>query len=217
MIHKLVQKFERLDRDVEALSNVLIVIILSLVTRAAFLVYHGWYDGLWSLFGSISSIVAALLVARAAARLIINGQIVREDKRRQELVRVTHHLLAISKDLQARVGYVKTMLSDDSHPAFALNHIAITIERRYETLLERDAYQFLPGKCVDIIIRISGSIFGIGALAEGVKHISTQSPLNMLDAALVKDRGQKIAQLKGLMDDLQELINGIYELRIATK
>ena len=213
MIHQLVQNFKRLDRDIEALSNVLIIFIIALVARAALLVYQSQYDALWSLLGSIASIVAALLVARAATRLITNSNITREDERRQDLVRVTHHLLAITQDLRARVGYVKDMLSGGSRPAFALSQVAITIERRYETLLERDAYQFLPGKCVDIIIRISGGIFGIGALAEGVKHITAQSSLGALDGALVKDSGQQIARLDELMDDLQTLIDGIYEVR----
>jgi len=213
MIHHLMQNFKRLDRDIEALSNVLIVVIVVLVARAALLVYQGQYDSLWSLLGSIVSMIAALLVARAATRLITNSNIIREDERRQELVRVTHHLLAITQDLRARVGYVKTMLSDGSRPSFALNQIAITIERRYETLLERDAYQFLPGKCVDIIIRISGSIFGIVTLAEGVKHVFAQNPLGTIDGVLVKDSGQQIARLDELMDDLQALIDGIYEVR----
>ena len=213
MVHHLVQNFKRLDRDIEALSNVLIVFIIVLAARAALLVFQGQYDALWSLLGSIASIVAALLVARTATRLIANSNITREDERRQELVLVTHHLLAITQDLRSRVEYVRTMLSDGSRPAFALNQIAITIERRYETLLERNAYQFLPGKCVDIIIRISGSIFGIGALAEGVKHISAQNPLSMLDGVLVKDSGEQIARLDELVDDLQALIDGIYEIR----
>ena len=56
-------------------------------------------------------------------------------------------------------------------------------------------------------------IFGIGALAEGVKHITAQSSLGALDGALVKDSGQQIARLDELMDDLQTLIDGIYEVR----
>lgn len=212
MIHQLVKNFKSVDRDIEALSNVLIVFIIALASRAAFLFYQEQYDGLWLLLGSIASIVAALLIARAAARLIINGQIIREDDRRQELVRVTHHLIAVTKDLRARVGYVKTMLNGDSRSALALNNLAITIERRYETLLERDAYQFLPGNCVDIIISISGAIFGIGAMAEDVKHIAAQNPLRVLDGTWLKDDGL-IIQLDKLMDDLQALIDGIYKMR----
>jgi cytochrome b561 len=213
MIYQLVRNYEKLDRDIEALSNFLVILFVALVARAMLLAYQGQYDELWSLLGSITSIVAALLVSRAALRLITNGNIVREDEKRQEVVRVTHHLLAITQDLRARVGYVKTTLSDPSHPAFALGQVAITIERRYETLLDRDAYRFLPGKCVDIIIRISGSIFGIGALAEGVKHISAKSPFGALGNVYPQDSAPLIAQLDELMNDLQTLIDGIYEVR----
>jgi len=212
MIHQLLQNFKSVDRDIEALSNVLIVFIIALATRVAFLLYQEQYDGLWFLLGSIAPIVAALLIARAAARLIINGQIIREDDRRQELVRVTHHLIAVTKDLKARVGYVKSMLNSDSRSVIVLNHLAITIERRYETLLERDAYQFLPGNCVDIIISISGAIFGIGAMAEGVKHITAQNPFGTLEGTW-PNNGGRIIQLDKLMDDLQALIDGIYKMR----
>lgn len=213
MIYQLVRNFEKLDRDIDALSNFLVVFIVALVARAMLLAYQGQYDGLWSLLGSIAPIVAALLVSKTASRLITNGNIVREDEKRREIVRVTHHLLAITQDLRARVGYVKNMLTDQTHPAFALGQVAVTIERRYETLLEKDAYQFLPGKCVDIIINISGSIFGIGALAEGVKQAAVKSPLGALGSVLPKDNAPLIAQLNELMDELQTLINGIYEVR----
>ena len=107
------------------------------------------------------------------------------------------------------------MLSEGDRPAFALSQIAATIEARYETLLERDAYKFLPGKCVDIITRMSGDIFGIGLLAEGVKHITTANPASALEGVLNKDKQVQVAKLDELMTDLQELIDEILKLRTS--
>jgi hypothetical protein len=100
-------------------------------------------------------------------------------------------------------------------PAFVFEKVAENIERRYETLLERDAYQFLPGKCVDIIINMSGNIFGIGALAEGLNSINASNPLTVIDSVLPQDMTQQIAKLDQLMNKLQELITGLYEMRTS--
>lgn len=141
MIDHLVRKFERLDKDVEALSNVLLIFIVLLFARVTLLIYEHRFDELWAILAPMTALVAALLIARVASRLITNNNIIREDDRRMDIVRVTHHLLAVAQDLRARVDYVKTMLSTGNRPVFALGEIVSTIERRYETLLERDAYQ----------------------------------------------------------------------------
>ncbi len=172
MIQKLEKRFQSLDRDVNALKYILVVFFLILIARVMWFLLEDLYDYPSSLLAPAISLLAALLVAQTANRLIVNSNIIREDDRRQEIVRTTHHLIAISKDLLARVGYVKAIFSEGGRPALAFSHITATIEDRYETLIDRDAYKFLPGKCVDIITNMSGDIFGISLLAEGVKHIT---------------------------------------------
>lgn len=210
---RLVRKFERLDKDIEVLSNVLLVFIVLLFARVALLIYEHRFDELWAILAPMTALVAALLVARVATRLITNNNIIKEDDRRRDLVRVTHHLLAVAQDLLARVGYVKVLLSTGNRPVFALGEIVSTIERRYETLLERDSYQYLPGPSVDLIIRISGSIFGICTLARGLEKVTTDKPLASIDSVLLSDREQQVAKLGDLMDDLNKLIDQIYEVR----
>jgi carbon starvation protein CstA len=215
MINGLLRKFEKLDRDIEALSYVLIAFAFVLIFRILFLLYQCRFEELWTLFGPFTAIVAAMLVARVAKHLIANNNIIRENDRRINLVRVTHHLLAVTQDMFAQVEYVKIMLTSGKRPTFVFGKVAENIERRYETLLDRDAYQFLPGKCVDIIINMSGSVFGIGALAEGLNNITASNPMTAIDSVLPQDMTQQIAKLDQLMNKLQELITDLYEVRTS--
>lgn len=212
MIHRLVSEYHRHDRDIDVLTYVLVALLLAIVVRTTLLVYGGKYDDLWSLLGPTTTLVAALLVVRVASRLIANGNIIREDDRRQEVVRTTHHLIAITKDLKGRVGFVKKVLEDGA-PTLALTQIAESIEDRYKTLLDRDAYRLLPGKCVDIITKISGSIFGIGLLAAGTQHLIASTPVAALKAIPNKNAEVPIVQLDELAADIQELIDELFRLR----
>lgn len=164
-----------------------------LIFRILFLLYRCRFGELWTLFGPFTAIVAALLVARVAKHIIAHNAIIREDDRRINLVRVTHHLLAVTQDMLAQVEYVKIMLASGKRPTFVFGKVTENIERRYETLLERDAYQFLPGKCFDIIINMSGSIFGIGARAEGLNNITASNLMTAIDSVLPQDMTQQIA------------------------
>ena len=167
MIESHLSNFKRSDRDLNALTYVVIAFLVLIVGRAAHLIFKCQYQELWQLLPQAIPLLSVLVVVRMANRLLSNGNIIRDDDRRHEIVRTTHHLIAIAKDLKARVGYVKAMLTEGSRPSFALVQVAKSIEERYETLLERDAYKYLPGACVDIITRMSGDIFGIALLAEG--------------------------------------------------
>lgn len=158
-------------------------------------------------------LLSVLVVVRVANRLIVNGNIIREDDRRQELARTTHHLIAITKDLRARVGFAKAVLTEEGRPSFALVQVAKSIEERYEVLLQRDGYKYLPGHCVDIITRISGDIFGISLLAEGVKQVTTDKLSLAFKAFPGKNDGAPPSRFDELMKDLQELIDHLFKVR----
>lgn len=168
MVESLVSAYRRSDRDIDVLTYVVVTFLVLIVGRATQFIYENRYQELWVLLPQAVPLLSVLVVVRVANRLLTNGNIIREDDRRQELVRTTHHLIVITKDLKARVGYVKAMLTEGGRPSLALAKIAKSIEERYETLLQRDVYKYLPGPCVDIITRISGDIFGIVTLAEGI-------------------------------------------------
>ncbi len=215
MINLLVQQFERLERDIKVLSSVLLIFIALLAARAVVVIYEGNFDDLWAAIAPMTALIAALLVSRVASRLITNNNIVREDDRRRDLVRVTHHLLAVANDLRSRVGYVKALLSGGNRPVFAFAAIASSIERRYETLLEREAYQYLPGRTVDLIIGMSGAVFGICTMAGALEKATADKPFSLIDSILPQDRKQQVASLDALMEDLKKVIDQIHEVRAS--
>lgn len=215
MIQQLSRRFQSLDRDVNALGNILGVFLLILVARAIQFVYEGQYNQLGNLLGSATPLIAALLITRVANRLIVNGDIIRENDRRQEIARTTHHLIAITQDLRARVEYIHVIFKDGGHPAIAITQIAATIEDRYNTLLERDAYKVLPGTCIDIITRLSGSIFGIGVIACGFSHTIAVNPTVALSPIPRTNNDVVITKLEEVMSELQSLIDELFALRTS--
>jgi hypothetical protein len=213
MIESIVNEYRRSDRDIDALTYVVIAFLVAFAVRAAILIYECRYQDIWPLLPQVVPLLAVLVVVRVANRLISNGNIIREDDRRQEIVRTTHHLIAITQDLRARVGYAKAMLTEGGRPPIAIVQIAKSIEDRYETLLQRDGYKYLPGSCVDIITRISGDIFGIGVLAEGVKQATADKPALALMPMHTNGDHSPPPRLDDLMKDLQELLDCLFELR----
>jgi hypothetical protein len=73
-------------------------------------------------------------------------------------LRVSHHLIAVTKDLKARVSFVARVLERGT-PMLVISEISDPIKVRHEALLERESYNYIPGSCVDIIMDISGSIY----------------------------------------------------------
>lgn len=215
MINALAKKFNGLDRDVEALSKVLLILIMLLCVRVVQLIYEKAFDQLWSALASMTALLAALLVARVATRLMTSNDIIRENDRHFDLVRVTHHLIAIIQDLRARVGYAKAMLGEGNYPVFTLGEIAASIERRYEVLLERDYYRFLPGPSVELIVSMSGTIFGICTLAGAMERVSNNKQIVLIESILPTERKQQVSNLDALMNDLGKLLDQIYEMRQA--
>lgn len=213
MIKPLLTAYKRSERDINALTYVVVALLLAFVLHGAMLIYECRLQEFWSLLPQVVPLLSVLVVVRVANRLISNGHILREDDRRQELVRTTHHLIAITKDLHARVGYAKEMLSEGGRPTLALVQIAKSIEERYEELLQRDGFRFMPGTCVDIIVRISGDIFGIGVLAEGLKVTTSEKPAHALIPIPVNTNRPPPPRFDELLNDLQQLIDQLFVLR----
>ncbi len=160
-----------------------------------------------------------MIVTLSAKRLIENGRIQREDDRRVEIVQVTHHLIAVSKDLKQRVGYAKELLTKGDKPAFVLVEIAKSIEARYESLYEKDLYKYLPGNCVDIITRISGSIYGIVTLATGINVLTSNTPMvqlkDILNNGNTNQSSNENEKINKLEDEIQDLIDKLFALRVS--
>lgn len=215
MIESLVRKFNLIEKDVNLLTKVLTILLLFIWFRACYLAYVRDFVSIWGLLGPLTSVAATLLISRIASRLIVHGQVLKEDERRQEIVKVTHQLLAVTKDLKAKVGYFNKLMREGDKPVVILVSLARSIEKRYETLYERDAYKFLQGKSVDLISNLSGSIFGILAVAEALGSTgSINLPCRIEDLAAKKSDDLKVRSEK-LSDELQTLIDQIYDVRIS--
>ena len=212
MIEKLTIEYQKHERDINVLVLVLVVLWLILVGRAMLFTYERNFEELWSLLAPAIPVIAAILVARVASRLIVNGQIIREDERRQDIVRISHHLIAITKDLKNRVSFVAKALEGGT-PMLAILQITESIENRYETLLERESYKYLPGSCVDIITSISGSIYGISLLSASFKQVAASSPIKALESTSNQNFERQISQLNNLVVDLQKLLDELFVLR----
>jgi len=215
MIKKLVQKFHLVERDVNVLTNVLIFLLLAILFRAAYLIFNQELNTLWGLLSPFTSLAAALLVSKTASRLILNGQVIREDEKRQEVVRVTHHLMATTKDLKARVGYFKKLMVEGDKPIAIMLGLAKSIEQRYESLFEREPYKYLPGESVDLINNLSGSIYGIQSTAEILKNASATNPLILIKTLTGQTSEQYASMMDKLLTEIQTLIDQIYAIRIA--
>lgn len=212
MIKQLVKEFEKWDKYIDALSIFILFCFCLLLARIIFFPYEEKPSGFWAVLTPLIAMASALLVAFAGKRQIAHVNLIREDDRRQDVVRVTHHLLAIANDLNAHVAYVNTLLIKGDSPVFLLLELATTIERRYETLLERDAYKYLPGTVVDLICQMSGSIFGIRMLSYGLEKATTDQQIISINSVM-PNREAPVNSVNHLLNEITKLIDHIHKLR----
>jgi hypothetical protein len=114
MIDSLITEYRKHERDINILVFGLVVLLLALTVRAMIFGYKGNFDGLWSLIGPAAPLIAVLLVVRVANRLIARDEIIRQDDRQKEVMRISHHLIAITKDLKGRVCFMANALENGS-------------------------------------------------------------------------------------------------------
>lgn len=129
----------------------------------------GWVSGI----GALAAVIVALNIADRQAK---HEQV-------QDAVRCIHHALAIINDLKGRLHSMKLMLTEGGRPFLALTRNAAAIEKRYESLYDRDIYRHAPGEVVNLITSLSGRFFGLFVLVEGMAAIATQKSLHTIPAA----------------------------------
>lgn len=215
MIKETVESYKKFDRDVDALSGLLLFLMLLVIGRVVACVFQKDFDALWPLLTSTIPIVAAMLVVRVANRQITHNNLIREDDRRQQVVRVTHHLMAIALDMRQRVGYMHKILDEGSATPLLFEQLATSIESLHEVLLEPEAYRYLPGSCVDIIVNMSGTIFGLTTVSRGVSLVTEKNGGLSVNGKVAKATPEVLAQLEQLKDGLTRLIDGVYDVRNA--
>ncbi len=136
-------------------------------------------EGVWAGIKALlplSYLASASLLAFAANRQIIHTNIVRESVRREDVVRVTHHLLAVVTDLTNRIHYTEQKLYDEKTVPVILASNATTISDRFESLYDREHFQYLSKESTQLIHDLSGSIFGLVALTREMASMREQNP-----------------------------------------
>ncbi|BBN82028.1 hypothetical protein PA25_20130 [Pseudoalteromonas sp. A25] len=212
MIFDLVKKYETIDRDIKWLTWLLITYCCLVLFRIIYCLYIKDFNYLFEGAKSLLPPLTALLVVQVANRLIINNRILEENEQRVETVQSTHHAIVIVKDLKAKVGYVKHCI-ENNRPPIALVEVAARIEMRYESLFERNLYKYLQGESIDLIARISGTIFGIQVFAEQLKQQITCKKELTLENMPKLNSDKPLNSLDDLLNELDTLLDHLYEIR----
>ncbi|MGM9514240.1 hypothetical protein ACS5PK_08310 [Roseateles sp. DB2] len=213
MIERQLASYKKADRDVTALGCVVALFLALLVGYAMWLGFERKYDELLKLMPQAIPLLSVLVVVRVANRALLNADIIRIDDRRQEIVRTTHHLIAIATDLKERVGYAKAMFIEGGRPIIAFVQISKSIEDRYEALLDRDAYKYLPGPCVDLISKMSADIFGISTLA-GLVGLKISEKSELATSLMPANIAPEVSlRFDSLLAEIAEVIGHLFALR----
>ncbi len=206
---KLLSHYDSLERQIKALEFFAIVLFCLYTGHGVWLVLDQAIS-VGEAFGRIGVIVSVLLVVKVASRQLAHNNIVREDDRRQDIVRITHHLMAVIQDLINRVSYVSKVLSKGGYPLVALTQNVDIIEKRYETLLDREIYGYISEESVDLIGKMAGSIFGMATISNGLiealKKVDNPSIPNRKDDSIN-------SLVAPLLDELELLDKQIKQLR----
>lgn len=213
MIFKYLKDFNYAQREIAVLRYAFVILFFFVVFRACSLTYEEKYTELWGLLTPAITCLSVLVGCSVANRLIANGNIVRADEQRIELMRTTHYLIAVTKDLRQKINYVKSILSNGKSPAIALVEISKTIQKRYEIFYEPNIYKHLPGNCIDIITSISAKIYGIGVMSAGIEMGRSENILAQLKISAYNESHPTIQSLIELDSDLKKLINEIFIIR----
>lgn len=209
---KLEERFGNFDKEVAALEMLVVFLFCLLAGYSIYLVYHQKIEDALRVFLPLGALISALLIAKVASRLLAHNNIVREDERQQDVVRITHHLLAVIIDLRQRVKFSVRALREENGPLIFLIENVNVIEKRYEVFLEREIYRYLTGETIELIGRMSAPIFGLAAFTKALAEICKDN------SAIIKTSGSdaangSIQQLESLLGDLDDLEEKIRQLR----
>lgn len=221
MLQKLKDQLEKEYTQVEIqitwLIKILYALLIILIAFIGWSLYENEYKDLIDLFTPMIPLLAAILFANASNRLIINDKISKLKDRDNEILRITHYQIAISKDMRQKINYLKSRLQKNkvnSTPIILMTELATTIENRYENLLlDKDSYKHLQGNSVDTLVNLSGSIFNYKTYAESLKLLIEINKSNGSNLVLNKNPEKVINNLTYLSENLQKYIDALFELR----
>lgn len=212
---KLEEHFGKIEKEVSALEKLVVFLFCLLAGYAIYLVYQQKIEDALKVFLPLGALISALLVAKVASRVLAHNNIVREDERRQDVVRISHHLLAVLIDLRQRVGISVHAFREGGIPPLFLIENADAIEKRYEVFLDREVYQFLSGETIELITKMSGHVFGFCVFTKTLADLSKNTSNAMLSLSEIPTSGAVIDSLELFLKDLEVLDDQIRQMRGA--
>lgn len=211
--HRFLQELTLAERNLRVIQAIVLVLLAILLGYAACLIYRGDWKALFALLPPTTAACAALLIAQTATRLLSYNKMVREDDRARDVVRCIHHSMALIKNLQNYVQYMKLVLAEGNRPLAALTQSADAIQKRYEALYDRELYQFLPGEVSDAIDAMSGSMLGLSALVAGIASALDNKVHQMIPPDMSGNRTSAIQATEALGAELDALFSRFEAIR----
>ena len=156
---------------------------------------------------SIITLLAALLATLAADRHITHSSINIENERVDEIIQITHRYIAIANDLESKISFLKNLFKDGGYTITTFAVITESIEKRYESLFEKEAYKYLQGHTIDTINSMSGSITGILSIISYIK----ESPIGKSN--IILPTTIQHPPLDHLLEEIKKFKNDLYDLR----
>lgn len=169
-IDALLAEYTGLNRDVQALTILLVGMLFAAAIFMAWHIAKSDFESTWGAAQIVGVLVSALIISKTASRHICHAELVRKNESDVSVVQRTHQAMAVIADLRQRVLYVKDFLQKNDKPLIALSKNAKSIEAHYQFFYNRDLYELLSPYAVSIIESMSGSVFGLCALAEALEH-----------------------------------------------
>jgi len=201
------------ERDLTCIQTVVLALLSFLLSYAAWLIYIRDWQTLAELVPPATASCAALLVAKTATRLLTYNMLVHADDRAHEIIRITHHSMAVINDLRGRVHYMKIALSEGNRPLVAITQNAEAIHNLYMSLYDRELYRYLPGNVIDTIVGLSGSVFGLSSLIAGVASAFGEKEHLIIPPGNPIDRSNIVHAISNLESELDLLFSQIESLR----
>ncbi|MDX8399560.1 MAG: hypothetical protein R8K20_04865 [Gallionellaceae bacterium] len=205
--------FANIEKDVSALMIFAFFLVFLFYLYAIYFIWIQKIEEVLKVFMPFGALISAVLVAKVASRLLTHNKVTREEDDCKDIVRITHHLIAIVSDMRERVGFSVSLFRDGGKPWIVLIENAVVIEKRYEVLLDREAYRFLKGESVELIGRMSGSVFALTVFAKALAETCQDKINTIIPISEDPTRVNIIEQLESLLKELDLFEVQIRQLR----
>ena len=126
------------------------------------------------------------------------------------IVRVTHRLVAVINDLRDKVTFLGKLISEGNKPLTSLRQSIDDIKEGFNSLSDKETYEFLKGDTVDLIASMSGKVFGLVTISDTVYNMYGSTGIQLLPALIPSESSPPT---QALLDDLDALDKQIRELR----